>query len=93
MRVEQIKDLPMATSAELYQLSWVIEQLMDDPRRIVREALSEPRPGSRPSTPRASASQAAAGGSAEKPVSARMGPALGAGFDPSRPTPFDTDAT
>ncbi len=36
MRVEQIKDLPMATSAELYQLSWVIEQLMDDPRRIVQ---------------------------------------------------------
>jgi hypothetical protein len=36
MRVEQIKDLPMATSSELYQLSWVIEQLMDDPRRIVQ---------------------------------------------------------
>ncbi len=36
MRVEQIKDLPMATSAELYQLSWVIEQLMADPRRIVQ---------------------------------------------------------
>ncbi|WP_235578177.1 hypothetical protein [Pseudorhodoferax sp. Leaf267] len=26
----------MATSAELYQLSWVIEQLMADPRRIVQ---------------------------------------------------------
>lgn len=26
----------MATSAELYQLSWVIEQLLDDPRRIVQ---------------------------------------------------------
>lgn len=36
MRVEQIKDLPMATSAELYQLSWVMEQLMADPRRIVQ---------------------------------------------------------
>jgi len=36
MRVKQIEDLPMATSAELYQLSWVIEQLMDDPRRIVQ---------------------------------------------------------
>ncbi|WP_435441701.1 hypothetical protein [Variovorax sp. RB2P76] len=36
MRVEQIKDLPMATSSELYQLSWVIEQLMADPRRIVQ---------------------------------------------------------
>lgn len=30
-----LKDLPMATSAELYQLSWVIEQLLADPRRIV----------------------------------------------------------
>ncbi len=36
MRVKQIKDLPMATSAELYQLSWVMEQLMADPRRIVQ---------------------------------------------------------
>lgn len=36
MRVQQIEDLPMATSAELYQLSWVIEQLMADPRRIVQ---------------------------------------------------------
>jgi len=35
MRVKLIEDLPMATSAELYQLSWVIEQLMADPRRIV----------------------------------------------------------
>ena len=26
----------MATSAELYQLSWVIEQLLADPRRIVQ---------------------------------------------------------
>ena len=36
MRVKLIEDLPMATSAELYQLSWVIEQLMNDPRRIVQ---------------------------------------------------------
>lgn len=36
MRVKLIEDLPMATSAELYQLSWVIEQLMADPRRIVQ---------------------------------------------------------
>ncbi|MDB5828280.1 MAG: hypothetical protein JWQ73_2500 [Variovorax sp.] len=36
MRVKQIEDLPIATSAELYQLSWVIEQLMADPRRIVQ---------------------------------------------------------
>jgi hypothetical protein len=36
MRVKQIADFPMATSAELYQLSWVIEQLMADPRRIVQ---------------------------------------------------------
>lgn len=64
-----------------------------DPRRIVREALSEPRPGARPSATRASAAPAATGGTEEKPVSARMRPALGAGFDPSRPTPFDTDAT
>jgi hypothetical protein len=28
--------LPMATSAELYQLSWIIEQLLADPRRIVQ---------------------------------------------------------
>jgi len=27
MRIKLIEDLPMATSAELYQLSWVIEQL------------------------------------------------------------------
>lgn len=32
----KIEDLPMATSAELYQLSWIIEQLLADPRRIVQ---------------------------------------------------------
>ena len=31
MRIKLIEDLPMATSAELYQLSWVIEQLLADP--------------------------------------------------------------
>jgi hypothetical protein len=36
MRIKLIEDLPMATSAELYQLSWVIEQLLADPRRIVQ---------------------------------------------------------
>lgn len=36
MRVKQIEDLLMTTSAERYQLSWVIEQLMADPRRIVQ---------------------------------------------------------
>lgn len=37
MRVNlKIEDLPMATSQELYQLSWVIEQLLADPRRIVQ---------------------------------------------------------
>lgn len=33
---KQIGGLPMATSAELYQLSWVIEQFMANPRRIVQ---------------------------------------------------------
>lgn len=60
-----------------------------DPRRIVREALTEPR-GATSSPARAGSD---AGEGAEKPVSARMRPALGAGYDPSRPTPFDTDAT
>ena len=36
MRIKLIEELPMATSAELYQLSWVIEQLLADPRRIVQ---------------------------------------------------------
>ncbi len=36
MRIKLIEDLPMATSAQLYQLSWVIEQLLADPRRIVQ---------------------------------------------------------
>ena len=36
MRIKLIEELPMATSAELYQLSWVIEQLLVDPRRIVQ---------------------------------------------------------
>ncbi len=36
MRTKLIEDLPMASSAELYQLSWVIEQLLADPRRIVQ---------------------------------------------------------
>ena len=36
MRVKLIEDLPMASSAELYQLSWVIERLLADPRRIVQ---------------------------------------------------------
>lgn len=31
-----IEELPMATSSELYQLSWVIEQLLADPRRVVQ---------------------------------------------------------
>ena len=36
MRIKLIEDLPMATSAELYQLSWAIEKLLADPRRIVQ---------------------------------------------------------
>ena len=36
MRIKLIEDLPMATSAELFQLSWVIEQLLADPRRVVQ---------------------------------------------------------
>lgn len=36
MRIKLIEDLPMASSDELYQLSWVIEQLLADPRRIVQ---------------------------------------------------------
>lgn len=36
MRIKLIEELPMGTSAELYQLSWVIEQLLADPRRIVQ---------------------------------------------------------
>ena len=36
MRIKLIEELPMATSAELYQLSWVIEQLLAEPRRIVQ---------------------------------------------------------
>ena len=36
MRIKLIEDLPMASSAELHQLSWVIEQLLADPRRIVQ---------------------------------------------------------
>ncbi|MBC7939893.1 MAG: hypothetical protein H7Z19_09050 [Chitinophagaceae bacterium] len=36
MRIKLIEDLPMASSAELYHLSWVIEQFLADPRRIVQ---------------------------------------------------------
>lgn len=36
MRVKQIEGLFIATSAELYQPSWTIEQLMADLRRIVQ---------------------------------------------------------
>lgn len=36
MRIKLIEELPMASSAELYQLSWVIERLLADPRRIVQ---------------------------------------------------------
>ena len=36
MRIKLIEDLPMASSAELYQLSWAIEQLLADPRRMVQ---------------------------------------------------------
>ena len=36
LSISRIEDLPMATSAELYHLSWVIEQLLADPRRIVQ---------------------------------------------------------
>ena len=44
MRIKLIEDLPMASSAELYRLSWVIEQLLADPRRIV-QARSALHPG------------------------------------------------
>ncbi|WP_298750690.1 Sec-independent protein translocase TatB [uncultured Serinicoccus sp.] len=60
-----------------------------DPRRIVREALTEPRGA----TSASGRTGAVAGEKEEKPVSARMPPGLGAGHDPSRPTPFDSDAT
>jgi hypothetical protein len=36
MRIKLIEELPMATSAELYQLNCVIEQLLVNPRRIVQ---------------------------------------------------------
>lgn len=36
MRIKRIEDLPMASSAELYQLSWVIEQLLAEPGRIAQ---------------------------------------------------------
>ena len=36
MRIKLIEELPMASSSELYQLSWVIEQLLADPRRMVQ---------------------------------------------------------
>lgn len=36
MRIKLIEELPMASSAELYQLSWAIDQLLADPRRIVQ---------------------------------------------------------
>ena len=36
MRIQLIGGLPMASSAELYQLSWAIEQLSAGPRRAVR---------------------------------------------------------
>jgi hypothetical protein len=36
IRIKLIEELPMATSAELYQLSWVIEQLFADQRYIVQ---------------------------------------------------------
>ncbi|WP_341923409.1 hypothetical protein [Polaromonas sp. YR568] len=36
MRIKLIEDLPMASSAELYQLSWAIEKLLADPRRVVQ---------------------------------------------------------
>jgi hypothetical protein len=35
MRVKPIEELPLATSAELHQLSWGMEQISLDPRRIV----------------------------------------------------------
>jgi hypothetical protein len=46
MRIKLIEELPMASSAELYQLSWVIDQLLADPRRIV-QARSELHTGQR----------------------------------------------
>ena len=36
MRIKLIEELPMATSAELYQLSWVLDELLADPRRLVQ---------------------------------------------------------
>ena len=36
MRIQLIGGLPMASSAELYQLNWAIKQLSAGPRRAVR---------------------------------------------------------
>ena len=36
MRIKLIEELPMATSTELYQLIWVVEQPLADPRRVVQ---------------------------------------------------------
>lgn len=36
MRVEPIEELPLATRTELHQLSWGMERISLDPRRIVQ---------------------------------------------------------
>ena len=36
MRIKMIEDMPLASGAELYQLSWEIKQLLADPWRFVQ---------------------------------------------------------
>lgn len=65
-----------------------------DPRRIVREALATPQQGSDGAggqAPQETASGRAANEAAIAGESAPSG--WGQGFDPARPTPWDTDAT
>ncbi len=98
--VRQLRDLAEGAKGQIREemgpafddIDWrQLDPRQYDPRRIVREALSEP------SNPREAAGRtaavAAAGAAAGTRTGGALAPVRSVSHDPSLPTPFDTDAT
>lgn len=109
--VRQVRDLAEGAKSQIKEemgpafedVDWrQLDPRQYDPRRIVREALTEPSPTARAAGGGAAAAVAAAGaaGAASSSATGSRGSVGGglrssapATFDPTRPTPFDVDAT
>ncbi|MFK5634671.1 MULTISPECIES: Sec-independent protein translocase TatB [unclassified Ornithinimicrobium] len=109
--VRQVRDLAEGAKSQIKEemgpafddVDWrQLDPRQYDPRRIVREALTEPSPPARRATGAAAAAVTAVGtsGASTEAVPAVPGVLRGGGsrsapasYDPTRPTPFDVDAT